>query len=103
MKRPISLALACALLLSGCGHQSTSDSSVPPQIDNHPTQAISDVSEQPEPSKNAPITIGKEDVPNFSSLSDPQLLRYVEDSIYADLVNSLDDDHFVQNISAVYV
>lgn len=43
-------------------------------------------------------------VPEFSDLDDPDLLRYVEDSVYADLITQLnDDDYFVENVSAVYV
>ena len=44
------------------------------------------------------------DIPEFSDLDDPDLLRYVEDSVYADLITQLnDDDYFVENVSAVYV
>lgn len=43
-------------------------------------------------------------VPEFSDLDDPDLLRYVEDSVYADLITQLNDnDYFVENVSAVYV
>ena len=41
---------------------------------------------------------------NFSSLNDPALLRYVEDTVYSDLVNDLDNpDYFVENVSAIYI
>lgn len=104
MKRLISLALACVLLLSGCGHQSTSDSSSPPQIDNRPAQAVSSAPEHPEPSKNVPITIGQEEIPNFNNLSDPGLLQYVEDNIYSDLVARFNsEDYIVESINAIYV
>lgn len=43
-------------------------------------------------------------VPNFTVLDDPDLLRYVEDSVYADIITQLnDDDYFVENVSAVYI
>lgn len=43
-------------------------------------------------------------VPEFSSLKDPDLLRYVEDDLYANLVADIDsDEYFIENISAVYV
>lgn len=42
--------------------------------------------------------------PNFTELSDPELLRYVEDSVYKDLVNELNSDsYFVENVTAVYM
>jgi hypothetical protein len=41
---------------------------------------------------------------DFSGLSDPTLLRYVEDSVYTNLVYELDsDDFFVENVSAIYI
>lgn len=102
MKRLISLTLACVLLLSGCGHQSASESSSPSTTDNSPAPAVSNTLEQPEPSKDVPIIPREEDAPNFSNLSDPQLLQYVEDRVYAELVSNLDNSSFVQNVNAVY-
>lgn len=44
------------------------------------------------------------ELPGFTGLSDPNLLRYVEDSVYADLVAQLDSaDYFVENVEAVYI
>jgi len=41
---------------------------------------------------------------NFSGLSDPALLRYVEDSVYENLVHELNSDSFfVENVSAIYI
>ena len=43
-------------------------------------------------------------LPAFSGLSDPLLLNYVEDTVYQELVTTLDsDDFFVENIQAVYI
>jgi len=40
----------------------------------------------------------------FSDLSDEDFLRYVQDEIYAELVNDLNsDEYFVENVSAVYL
>lgn len=37
-------------------------------------------------------------------LNDPELLRYIEDNMYAELVAELDsDEYFVQNVSASYL
>ena len=47
---------------------------------------------------------GETDIPDFQGLDDPTLLRYVEDDIYDELIDSLDsDEYFVENVSAVYV
>ena len=46
----------------------------------------------------------KSDIPDFQGLDDPALLRYVQDDVYDELVDSLDsDEYFVENVSAVYV
>lgn len=39
----------------------------------------------------------------FEQLSDPELLTYVEENIYTELVNDLNDEgYFVENVSAIY-
>lgn len=103
MKRVIAFTLACVLLLSGCGHQSTSDSPSAPPSDHSPTQVESNALERLESSESIPVIFGQENTPSFNNLNDPQLLQYMEDRVYADLVNNLDNSSFVQNISAFYV
>lgn len=40
----------------------------------------------------------------FSGMSDPNLLRYTEDTIYENLVTALDsEEYFVENVSAIYI
>ena len=40
----------------------------------------------------------------FSEMSDPNLLRYTEDTIYESLVSALDsEEYFVENVSAIYI
>ena len=42
--------------------------------------------------------------PTFTRLNDPDLLSYMEASIYEDLVNTLNSEgYFVENVSAVYI
>ena len=42
--------------------------------------------------------------PEFESLDDKELLQYVEDDIYAELVDKLDSDqYYAENVHAVYV
>ena len=43
-------------------------------------------------------------IESFTSMSDPNLLRYVEDTVYDDLVRELDsDEYLVENVEAVYI
>ena len=47
---------------------------------------------------------GTPQLPAFSGLSDPLLLNYVEDTVYQELITTLDSDgFFVENIQAVYI
>lgn len=46
----------------------------------------------------------KPQLPDFSGLSDPALLQFMEDTIYDELVTTLDSDRLlVENIQAVYI
>lgn len=41
---------------------------------------------------------------DLHSLNDPDLLRYVEDTVYSQVVAYLDnDDYFVENVEAIYI
>lgn len=45
-----------------------------------------------------------ESQPDFRGLNDPALLPYIEDTLYAQLVGTLNsEDYFVENVSAVYI
>jgi len=104
MNRVIALMLACALLLSGCAHSSSTieNTSAPSssaiQADGSIEQAVPKEVETP-----SPTDTGQEDIPTFSNLNDPQLLQYVEDTLYADLVDKFSsEDYIIENVSAVY-
>ena len=45
-----------------------------------------------------------ETLPTFNGMNDPALLPYVEDTLYASLVDALgSEDYFVENVSAIYI
>lgn len=45
-----------------------------------------------------------DDIPEFESLSDPKLTTYMEDAVYAEVLNHLDTDKYiVENVQAVYI
>lgn len=104
MKRVLAFVLSCVLLLTSCGHspsQETSSTAVPTPAESESISEISPVPAETEPSPDmseSPI------VPEYPSLNDPDLLRYVEDNIYQELVTSLNSsDYFVENVNAIYV
>lgn len=79
MKRLIALLLAC-VLLAGCGVSSTR------KLD------VSIIDEY------------KETPPSFTGLEDKNLLTYMKDRIYFDLIQELDNEsYFVENIETVYI
>ncbi len=55
-------------------------------------------------SENTPDGADTEFVSGLRNLSDPNLHRYVQDTLYASLVEELDSDkYFVENVEAVYI
>lgn len=53
---------------------------------------------------NVNVAFAEDSTRNFTSLSDPSLLQYVEDNLYAELVDQFDsEDYIIENISAVYI
>lgn len=48
--------------------------------------------------------IAEDTTRDFTSLSDPVLLQYIEDNLYAELVDQFDsEDYIIENISAIYI
>ena len=104
MKRVIALFLAVLITLTGCTQQTVQN---PPPETSTPTESqnSSEPTSESEQTPAQDISVFAEDVePNFATLSDPSLLRYVEDNIYSDLVARFDsEDYIVESVNAVYV
>lgn len=91
MKRLIALILVCALL-TGCTPQTNSD--------GIQEETTAPATSQPESS----YSFTEEEPPEFSNLNDVNLLPYLEDSIYSELVTALNsEDYFVENVNAIYI
>jgi len=91
MKRLIALILVCALL-TGCTPQTNSD--------GIQEETTAPATSQPESS----YSFTEEEPPEFSDLNDVNLLPYLEDSIYSELVTALNsEDYFVENVNAIYI
>lgn len=102
MKRLIAILLSCCIFLTGC-----SISDVLPQDSS--TSEISDKISTNENSETSteeivePIEIPLVK-PTFNNLSDTELHRYLEDDVYAQLVNLFDsDDYFVEYVQVQYL
>lgn len=96
MKKALALLLSFSMIIAtGCSAQNESD--VPSPEDN--TKIESDVI----PSIDEQLGIHEEDR-DFDKLSDPDLQRYIEDTVYSDLVYRLaDEGYYVENVEATYI
>ena len=89
MKRLIAIFLSLVLILTGCV-----------QPEKNPADTESDVLEESIKKWGEWKEIQQE----YNSLSDANLLAYVEDLVYKETVNSLNDaGYFVENVSAIYI
>ena len=105
MKRILSLLLVVIFCLTGCGTSTTEE------ISKAVTTAA-DVTTNQEMSTEETETVSLEESANslqaqnmnFTSLNDPNLLQYVEDSVYTNVVEGLDSEkYFVENVETVYI
>lgn len=96
MKRLIAFSLCVAMLLSGCGTVSNNT----PETTSIPTATPA---ESPFPTEILLSEADEQEV-QFDELSDAELLDYVENAVYAELVETLDpDEYFVEGVETKYV
>lgn len=92
MKRIIALLLSMALLFSGCAQTQTSS-----QDTTAPTHSVS------ENTNEVPVTESNDEI-DFNSLEDAELLSYFENTVYTELVQTLDPELFyIEEVSTAYV
>ena len=105
MKRVIALVLSCALILVGCGQNTTSmDAQSMAETKVEVMANVTDESVIVETALDTEDATPHEYVVDFNSLDDVELQRYVQDNIYNELVEQLDSDaYFVENVSAIYI
>ena len=124
MKRAIAIILCIAMILSGCSHNSSTNTQVTEsttvQEESSATETETDAAEneamnetsgdimndssvEPVESMGPESMELKEVVPNYSGMDDPELLNYVEYNVYTNLVQDLNSEgYFVENVEAVY-
>jgi hypothetical protein len=94
MKKPFLSILAGLLLIAGCGSAKNTKTS-----ENASASATSSVQDTSNSLKDA-IEI----VADYPDLQDPNLLRYMQDSIYEQVINELgDDSYLVDNVSTKFI
>lgn len=103
MRRIIALCLIVILLFCGCSKEQASESNTVSSV----TSSVSVMDSTPKediPEEERGDDTYYEYKPEFSDLGDEELLRYVKDDVYAELVSELNDtDYYVEKVEAVYV
>ena len=92
MRRVLTVILCMMLVLSGCSSASAVST---PTTETAELSASAELSEIEELEEVTPI---------FKRMDDPELLNYVKNNVYTNLVRTLDsDEYFVENVEAVYL
>lgn len=102
MKRLLTLALTCSLLLTACGQSAVSqpEETKAPAGDQQVEPVETPVAAVAQPDELTFVEV----VPDFDNLDDQALLRYLGDKVYAELIDSMsNEDYFIENVSALYV
>lgn len=91
MKKALAIILAIVLLMTGCTNISNKEQELSQEASQTPTEILE-------------LNYETVDDYDFSGLNDINLLRYVEDRVYSDLIADLNSDqYFIENVNAVYV
>lgn len=127
MKRVIAIVLSCALLastLSGCTSENKQTSSVETSVENNVdvaaqvdesttqnSEKVDEISETEKIDETVAEVVDEfeeddweDEELEFKSLDDPQLLQYIEDSVYTGLVEEFDsEDYIIEEVSVIYL
>ena len=114
MKKAFALILASALLFCGCSKatvidsqpsSSVSSSSVSETSDSIVSEGTTESTVETTVETTAETTAETTEADNgYRDLSDPDLLEYIEDTAYEELVSEIDNDKYVvQNVEAIYI
>lgn len=97
MKRILACFLCLAMLLTACGQPAS-------QLAQPTATPAPTTTPAPEEETSFESLDLETEPPEFNSLSDPNLLQYVEDAVYADLTaNFSSDDYRIDNITTTYI
>lgn len=115
MKKIAAFLVSCAFFLTSCSAGNTTNQiseitsavtealQTESTLNSEATSILTSKSNSDAPETEAKNVVYEAHIPEFTGLDDPDLLRYVEDSVYADLIAQLNsDDYFVENVSAIY-
>lgn len=96
------LSVAMTVMLAGCGNAPASNAGDSAGGASETSEA-SETSDASDAGDTSAQTGDDASVPQFATLDDPDLLMYMQDSIYADLESQLGEDYNIENVTAAYV
>ncbi len=125
IRRILAAILSCSLVLSACASTNTSSTNSSettvqevqteqndvevekkePVLDEMPESVpeTTTTSEQEKVEDIANEVLEEEEIPDFYGMNDPALLQYVEDTVYAGLVDEFNsEDYVIENVHAIY-
>ncbi|MBV1756426.1 MAG: HNH/ENDO VII family nuclease [Dethiosulfatibacter sp.] len=109
LKRITAIFLACLLIVTGCNKEEVGTTEkitesqsleleTTDKVQNETTAELFVESNNTEIEDYSPV------VPEFSGMDDVDLLRYVQDNVYSELVKTFNsDEYYVENVEAVYI
>ena len=101
MKKVIALILISAMLFCGCSKTTVVDSQSSSSVSSSSAIETSDSSVSDSTTETTKTTKADN---GYRDLSDPDLLDYIEDTAYEELVSEIDNDKYVvQNVEAIYI
>lgn len=109
MRRIIALILCMALTLSGCsqGQPSQPETVQTPTVESEPVanDAVSSAADvTPNDADSISGSEPESEAPEYTSLADQELWNYVEETVYTELVETLDPDQFyIQEVTTTHI
>jgi len=108
MKRFLALCLVIVLCFTGCTMDSKGASEIVTTVQETiaETSDVTEIqeSETEETTFSNSTTATEAQNLNYTSLNDPELLQYVKDTVYTDVVEGLNSEkYFVENVDTVYI
>ncbi|MCR5061023.1 MAG: HNH/ENDO VII family nuclease [Saccharofermentans sp.] len=100
MKKLISLVLVSSLLLVGCSAEDVvqNESSI-----DESSAGLSEYESNYVDLRDISYLDNEAEEMNFDSLSDPELLDFMEGAVYYNLIDEIGEDAYIENVSAVYI
>lgn len=103
MKKRISLVLVLSLLFTACSTNLALESSADEDINDKESVQTAEYESNYVGLRDSDYLNDEAEELKFSSMSDPDLLPYMEGAVYDQLIDKLGPEVYIENVSAVYI